>query len=391
MSLRIRRGTESQRTGVTFNSGEIVWTTDLQQLWVGDGVTQGGKPVVGPNITGYGLTYNNTTHTIGVAGLTTDDITQALGANNRWFTSQLARDAVAPMFTGGSHDHISFQYDAGSGKINATVTLDGVGIATVEDDPAPSLGGDLTLNSFDITGTGNIDITGDISATGDISSSSITADTAVIPSASITNLTSDTIHAPDDGQGIEMVSKIGNSFAIGYYNGTYASKTAVAKNTGGMVMSIKGWTGAGYVFASGIGAQWDSDAVLTDSAPKSGAAIFSGAGGDAINLATLNSSGVWSAPALAAGDGTAAEPSIRFTTDGSQDSGLFHPGDGIVCVAINATERARFDSGGLRVGGFIKVEQISGGVLPSPAEAGMIVLDGSTFKGYNGTSWVALS
>jgi len=41
MSLRIRRGTNAERQGITFDLGEIVWTTDTQQLWVGDGVTQG--------------------------------------------------------------------------------------------------------------------------------------------------------------------------------------------------------------------------------------------------------------------------------------------------------------------------------------------------------------
>lgn len=166
MALRIRRGTESQRTGQVFNSGEIVWTTDLQQLWVGDGVSQGGIPAVGLNITGYGLSYNATSHRIEVSGLTTDDITQFQGANNRWFTSKLAQDAVAPMFTGGTHSNIEFQYDEQNEKINATVTLDGTGINSVQSDPTPTLGGDLLLNSFDITGTGNIDITGTLNSTG---------------------------------------------------------------------------------------------------------------------------------------------------------------------------------------------------------------------------------
>jgi len=166
MALRIRRGTESQRTGQIFNSGEIVWTTDLQQLWVGDGVAQGGVPAVGLNITGYGLTYNNTSHKIEVSGLTTDDITQISGANNRWFTTELAQDAIAPMFTSGSHTNISFQYDDALGKINATVTLDGIGISNVQDDTTPTLGGNLGLNTYNITGTGDINITGDITASG---------------------------------------------------------------------------------------------------------------------------------------------------------------------------------------------------------------------------------
>ena len=169
MALRIRRGTESQRTGVVFDSGELVWTTDLQQLWVGDGVAQGGKPAVGLNITGYGLTYNTGSHKIEVSGLTTDDITQSVGANNRWFTNKLAQDAVAPLFTSGIHSNIEFQYDEQNERINATVTLDGAGLNSIQGDTTPTLGGDLTLNGNDITGTGNIDITGTIDSTGAIS------------------------------------------------------------------------------------------------------------------------------------------------------------------------------------------------------------------------------
>jgi hypothetical protein len=189
MSLRIRRGTESQRTGVTFNSGEIVWTTDLQQLWVGDGVTQGGKPVVGVNVIGYGLTYNTTSKKIEVSGLTTDDITQSPGANNRWFTTELAQDAVAPMFTGGSHTNIQFQYDDANNKINATVTLDGVGLTKIQDDTTPTLGGNLILNSRNISGTGNIDIAGSITSSKNIN---VAGQIIIAPiSATLSSITAD--------------------------------------------------------------------------------------------------------------------------------------------------------------------------------------------------------
>lgn len=89
-------------------------------------------------------------------------------------------------------------------------------------------------------------------------------------------------------------------------------------------------------------------------------------------------------------DGTASAPSIAFTTDGGVDTGFSHPGDGVIVVSSNTVEVARFDGGGIRSTGFIKVAQVNG-TLPSPAEAGMIVLDGTTFKGYNGSGWVNLN
>ena len=105
---------------------------------------------------------------------------------------------------------------------------------------------------------------------------------------------------------------------------------------------------------------------------------------------TFNSKGVLDTPVVQVGDGSAAHPSIRFLTDASIDTGFFHPGDGIIAVSTNGTETARFDNGGFRSTGFIKVAQVNG-TLPSPPEAGMIVLDGTIFKGYNGSGWVNLN
>tara|TARA_B100001057_G_scaffold93152_1_gene89507 strand:+ start:8939 stop:10801 length:1863 start_codon:yes stop_codon:yes gene_type:complete len=45
MSLRIRRGTNAERSGVTFFEGELVYTTDTKKLFVGDGATVGGIAV----------------------------------------------------------------------------------------------------------------------------------------------------------------------------------------------------------------------------------------------------------------------------------------------------------------------------------------------------------
>ena len=45
--IQIRRGTNLERAGVVFDSGEPVWTTDTKMLWIGDGVTSGGNRIVG--------------------------------------------------------------------------------------------------------------------------------------------------------------------------------------------------------------------------------------------------------------------------------------------------------------------------------------------------------
>lgn len=109
MSLRIRRGLESDRITKTLESGELGYATDTYRLYVGDGVTSGGRNVLA-TAAGSGLTWNATSQQLD--------------------------------FTG-----------------------EGSGITSVSADTSPHLGGNLSLNSHNITGTGNISIVGTINAT----------------------------------------------------------------------------------------------------------------------------------------------------------------------------------------------------------------------------------
>ena len=53
MALQIRRGTDAERTaggGVVFAEGELVYVTDTDKLFIGDGATAGGMPLAGSAI-----------------------------------------------------------------------------------------------------------------------------------------------------------------------------------------------------------------------------------------------------------------------------------------------------------------------------------------------------
>lgn len=52
-------------------------------------------------------------------------------------------------------------------------------------------------------------------------------------------------------------------------------------------------------------------------------------------------------------DGTVSDPGLVFTTDGDQDTGLYHTGDGVVAVATNGVNSATFTTAGLAVTGDI--------------------------------------
>lgn len=47
MALQLRRGTDAERKLVTFAAGELIYTTDTNKVFVGDGTTLGGKFVGG--------------------------------------------------------------------------------------------------------------------------------------------------------------------------------------------------------------------------------------------------------------------------------------------------------------------------------------------------------
>jgi len=74
MAIRIRRGTDAQRLTVVLQDGEIAWTTDTQEFFVGDGVTLGGI-FIGPSTGAFvPLTRN----------LTINGVTFDLSADRTW-------------------------------------------------------------------------------------------------------------------------------------------------------------------------------------------------------------------------------------------------------------------------------------------------------------------
>jgi hypothetical protein len=167
MGLKLRRGSEDARLTATIAEGEIVWSRTSKKLFVGDGETPGGFPVVRSSA-GYGLAYDTESQTLEVSGLTTDDIAEGQGIDRQYFTVNKAQDAAALILTSGIHAGITFQYDELNSRLNATVELDGVGITDIVADTSPELGGNLNLNQRDVTGVGNIDIVGNIEAAGNI-------------------------------------------------------------------------------------------------------------------------------------------------------------------------------------------------------------------------------
>jgi hypothetical protein len=285
--------------------GEIVWTTDGQQLWVGDGLTQGGSPVVGPNVVGYGLAYDATTRRIEVAGLSADDITN--GVNNKFFATELAQDAAASLFVTGTHSNISFVYDDALGKINATVTLDGIGLTDIIADTTPQLGGNLDLNSSDITGTGDIDIVGDVVATS-VTGGSVVLQNNTVSLSEISSLDSGIIRVGNLSTNLNAVENYSDVVAListtsdgglassGMFEnktsrGTTETPTACQTSDyiGGYGMAA--YTGSAYETIGLVISQLDT---VTGSAPNPGKVLLGARGANGVFVgASLDSRGVF--------------------------------------------------------------------------------------------------
>ena len=157
MALKIRRGIESERSGKIFELGELIWVTNTQKLYIGDGVTAGGVDILAQSA-GSHLTYNGDTGLLDVTfnGVTTSSIGEG---TNLYYTAERAQDAVGSALVAGNgfNTGITFTYDDVNNRITAIVS----GAAF-----SGNLAGDLVLNNHNINGTGNINITGNITNSG---------------------------------------------------------------------------------------------------------------------------------------------------------------------------------------------------------------------------------
>ena len=119
MSLRIRRGTNAERLQTTLDLGEIAYTTDTKQLYVGDGVTLGGNNILSTSA-GVGLAWNNDDQVLDLstAFLSTTEVVEG---TNLYFTPDRSQDATSTLFTHSDHTGISFSYDDDNNKIVAVV------------------------------------------------------------------------------------------------------------------------------------------------------------------------------------------------------------------------------------------------------------------------------
>ena len=278
MSLRIRRGTDAQRATTPLDMGELVYTTDTKQLYVGNGIDAGGSPII------------------------------RLGTGLAW-----ADPACTTIIATGAALQVSA-------------------------DATPSLGGNLTLSGYNITGTGNINITGSVSASVAVKSSlyqgTTEASNIVLQSTSNSAVNVVTI---TDGGGNNPTVNLNTS------RGTIASPTT---NIAGDILGgyqVKGYGSGGYTIAVAMLARWSTGTVnFTSAYPASQLLLAVGANSSSPTLATFDGlTGVFTAPALATTVYSAAGTAIPSAVTMGQGARAF------VSDATVATFATVYTGGGI--------------------------------------------
>lgn len=328
MSLRIRRGTDAQRLGVTFDLGELVYTTDTQKLYVGDGVTVGAKNILASSA-GAGITFNHETEAFDFnknnLGLTTADVSESL--THQYFTNSRALQAVGNALTLGN------QYNNG-------ITFTVVDNAIVAEVSSTTLSGDLDLSGKSIVGTGNINITGGLTGTS-LSTPYITSSTSLVTIGSASSPKGLVINSVGSESSFNLFGLANEDLGMRTNSSRGTLSAPLALQTGDNVGSIKfrGYSGSTYQVAGGIFIRYDgvSPSPTDPNATALGTIGLAAGNGTNVNFATFDHKGVFNAP-------------------------------------------------------IIKVSSYASGSLPANPEPGWIVFDSTvnSFKGYNGTTWVTL-
>jgi hypothetical protein len=359
MPLQIRRGTDAERLAMTqpLAQGELLYVTNDQRLYIGNGSTLGGIQITGYNNEdaqdASALLFSNGTHT-GIT-FTYNDASASLSATVN--LSNYAGVIRADAFKGSIFaDDSSLLVDAVDGKINLDGTVKGNIIPNANE--AYDLGSnayrfkDLYLKGSSLY-LGNAVLTNPSSTIINLPAGSTIGGTAI---GTLANQVGDfvfTTNTIDIGSSTARLNSTnvlalsvsalttGTSGGIPAIElrsskGTIASPTTTAAGDQLSTFSFSGYANGDYQAAATMLSAWESTATLTDAAPASKLTIVVGAGGSSLSSFIFSGKGL-SAPT--------------------------------VTVGSYAT-----------------------GSLPSGATAGTIAYDSTTnqFKGWNGGSWAVL-
>ena len=191
-----------------------------------------------------------------LGGVTIDDLTLIEGQTLRyngisWVNAKLSLDDLADVTLSTLSPNSILKWDGDEWIIAQP---------SIEDDIAPALGGNLDLNTFDITGTGNISVVGQVEGT------------ALVSSEIITSLGL-TVSAPDVSEAfrIEGINRVGAPLEMSIRSSRGTLDSLVDTIAGDFIglYSMEGYSAGVYKDCISVRGRWTADADLTKSYPKS--------------------------------------------------------------------------------------------------------------------------
>jgi hypothetical protein len=376
MSLRIRRGTDSQRQGITPLEGELLYATDTKKLYVGDGSTGGGIVVDSSagtstlndlaNVTAPSPNTNDVIKWNGSAWITAAQNAPA-ALNDLTNVSALPLTGESLIWSGtawvagrpegdGSDLNVNIIGDDSSIIVNVAtrsivanyVTGNFVGDVFAEDGINKVVSNGAVFGQAQFTG----DLTGSVigSIYTDNSSKIIDGQTGLITGDLIGDVTGNLVGAVTTGTHLDVIldqALDGNDgLVLNMHRGTDAVKLE-PNNNDRTFIKWTSWNGSAFADDALIGA-------------------YHKTGGGALLALT---------PAQA--DGTVFTTAIEM--------------DGVLgTIVINTTDKVTSNAP-IESTKYLRVGSYATGALPGTA-AGTIAFDSTTntFKGYNGSAWVAL-
>jgi hypothetical protein len=240
--------------------------------------------------------------------------------------------------------------------MSANVNLNATGLTSLYQDPNPTLGANLVLNGFNITGTGNYNVTGSITATS-VSAGTISGFTTLSGLTSVTT----------------------TAATIGNINPTSGS-VPLTFNANTQAIAIYGISSAGSVQGAFFKTYQSRGTIASPVTINSGdylAGTFASAYQGA-NYVPVGSFGI------------IQDSNYSFNNSSASVPGLFSVGLLNNGSIPTLSQSLTFNSQGVLYAPIFKVGSWATGSYPSSPAKGTIIFDSTAnhFYGYNGTSWV---
>jgi outer membrane lipoprotein SlyB len=312
MALRIRRGTNAQRLLITPLQGELIYTTDTKQLFVGDGSTVGGTAVDTGSVAFSGITTDVTPDA--------DNLRDIGAAGNRWAEGRFVNiygaltGNVTGNLTGNVTGNVSGNVTGNvtgnlTGNVSGDVTGDLNGSVFADDSTAMvdgiqkrikadvySTAGTLLLSTNPAT---NVVSNGDVVITDNIVTLLNGLDTLQIGANNSALGTALNIKAPVISNKSLRINSLtdgtsNDSFEINVSRGTLSVPTILQQGDPLFTLNVSGHDGTAYRFSSALFASVETDSnnpVAPGAVPGAMGFATSDDGGASLKFLVFNSFG----------------------------------------------------------------------------------------------------